>query len=66
MVKILRIRRGKRMNNKGTKYQKKQNPICNDERKCFAQAKKGKKKYCLILNDTYPNLKCPFCKQKKE
>jgi hypothetical protein len=54
------------MNNKGTKYQKKQNPICNDERKCFAQAKKGKKKYCLILNDTYPNLKCPFCKQKKE
>lgn len=37
--------------------------VCNDKRECF-----GRRSYdykCMILNDVYPNGKCPFCKENR-
>lgn len=33
-------------------------PKCHDRRKCFAKMNKE----CMILNESYSNGKCPFCK----
>lgn len=39
------------------------NPKCFDERECFA---KNNKHRCELLNSTFADGKCPFCKPKSD
>lgn len=42
-------------------------PSCNDSRECFAKYRTyGHRNKCTILDCTYADGKCPFCKRRRD